>query len=120
MALTATANNMMVDDIMQRLQLKDCAFFIQSFNRPNLNYRILPKRTGVVDDIVKYIQKEHPNQTGVLYCLSRDKCERVAAKLRAKGLSAKHFHAGMEQADKERVQTEWQNGQCLIIVATVS
>lgn len=120
MALTATANQMMVDDIVEKLQLRECASFTQSFNRPNLNYLILPKRGTVLDDIVKYIQQTHPNKTGIIYCLSRDKCERVATKLREKGLSAKHYHAKMDPSDKDRVQTEWQTGRVRIIVATVS
>lgn len=119
MALTATANKMMVDDIMKRLKLRDCASFTQSFNRTNLNYIIFPKKRNLIEDIVKFINERHRNKTGVIYCLGRDKCESVAKQLRTKGLSAKHFHAGLEPSDKEKIQMEWQSGQCHIIVATV-
>ncbi|KAF9052374.1 ATP-dependent DNA helicase [Hymenopellis radicata] len=91
---------MMVDDILAKLKLRDCASFTQSFNRTNLNYQILPKKGSVLEDIVKYIQNTHPNKTGVIYCLSRDKCEKVAARLREKGLSAKHYHAKMDPATR--------------------
>lgn len=118
MALTATASKMTVDDIMQRLKLRNCASFTQSFNRTNLNYIILPKKR-VLDDIVSFINSKHRGKTGIIYCLGRQKCETVAQELRKKGLSAKHFHALLESSDKEKIQLEWQNGQCHIIVATV-
>lgn len=104
---------------MNRLKLRDCASFTQSFNRTNLNYIIFPKKKALVDDIVKFIRDKHPNKTGVIYCLGRDKCEQVAKQLRNKGLSAKHFHAKMDPCDKEQVQQEWQTGATHIIVATV-
>ncbi|KAJ7593079.1 DNA helicase [Mycena floridula] len=119
MALTATANKMTVDDIKNRLQLKDCVSFTQSFNRANLNYYIYPKKNAM-DEMVKFINQNHRNKTGVIYCLSRDKCEAVAKQLRDKGFSAKHFHARLETSDKEKVQLEWQSGQVHIIVATIA
>lgn len=68
---------------------------------------------------MKFIKDRHPNKTGVIYCLGRDKCESVAKQLRDKGLNAKHFHAKLDPSDKERIQTEWQSGAVHIIVATV-
>lgn len=118
MALTATANSNTVDDILQRLKLRDPAIFTQSFNRTNLNYEIVPKKG--VDEVARFIKSKHSNHSGVIYCLGRDKCEKVAKQLRDKGLSAKHYHALLEQEEKERTQGEWQSGDCRIIVATVS
>ncbi|KAK0223213.1 DNA helicase [Armillaria fumosa] len=120
MALTATANQKMIDDILARLQLKDTALFSQSFNRTNLNYVITPKKKNMIDEIHKYIQQNHRDQTGVIYCLSRDKCEKVASELQKKGLSARHYHAKMDESDKERIQIGWQTGQYHIIVATIA
>ncbi|KAK0204790.1 DNA helicase [Desarmillaria ectypa] len=120
MALTATANQKMIDDILAKLQLKDTALFSQSFNRTNLNYVITPKKKNMIDEICRYVQENHRGQTGVIYCLSRDKCEKVAADLQKKGLSARHYHAKMDESDKERIQIGWQTGQCQIIVATIA
>jgi bloom syndrome protein len=117
MALTATADRKTVDDIMVRLQLQNPAVFEQSFNRTNLYYNVIPKRS--VDEMVSYIKQSHPNKTGVIYRTGRDKCEKLAHQLRQKGLKAKHYHAKMEPEDKERVQHEWKSGECHIIVATV-
>ncbi|KIY72349.1 ATP-dependent DNA helicase [Cylindrobasidium torrendii FP15055 ss-10] len=119
-ALTATANQNMVDDIIQRLKLKDCAFFTQSFNRPNLNYIVLPKKGKMIDEMVTYINREHPRQGGIVYCRSRAKCEDVAKGLREKGILAQHYHAGMASQDKEETQRMWQQDSCHVIVATVA
>ncbi|KAJ3727920.1 DNA helicase [Lentinula raphanica] len=120
MALTATANQLMVDDIMQRLKLRNCARFKQSFNRTNLNYLILDKKTKVIEDIYTFINTKHRGETGIIYCLGRDKCEKVAGQLRQKGLRAKHFHALMSVTDKEQVLQEWQSDRIQIVVATIA
>ncbi|KAJ3998952.1 DNA helicase [Lentinula boryana] len=120
MALTATANQTMVDDILKRLKLRNCAFFKQSFNRVNLNYFILDKKTKVLDDIYTFINTKHRGETGIIYCLGRDKCEKVAGQLRQKGLRAQHFHAQMSASDKEEVLREWQSDRIQIVVATVA
>ncbi|KAF8185054.1 ATP-dependent DNA helicase [Mycena galopus ATCC 62051] len=118
MALTATADRKTVDDILARLGLREPAVFTQSFNRTNLNYIVTPKRS--VDAMVSWIKESHRNQTGVIYRTGRDKCETLAQQLRQKGLKAAHFHAKMENEDKEKVQNDWKNGECHIIVATIA
>ncbi|KAJ7702469.1 P-loop containing nucleoside triphosphate hydrolase protein [Mycena rosella] len=118
MALTATADRKTVDDIQGCLQLRNPAVFEQSFDRPNLNYSVV--RKGAVDDMISFIKRSHPNQTGIIYRTGRDKCEQLAQQLRKKGLSAKHYHAKMEAVDKETVQAEWKSGECQIIVATIA
>ncbi|KAJ7490054.1 DNA helicase [Mycena galericulata] len=118
MALTATADRKTIDDILDRLKLQDPAVFQQSFNRTNLNYRVVPK--GSVDQMVSFIKGTHPNKTGVIYRTGRDNCEKLAKQLRDKGLNAKHFHAKMEPADKDTTLAQWQSGECHIIVATIA
>ncbi|KIK63143.1 hypothetical protein GYMLUDRAFT_84122 [Collybiopsis luxurians FD-317 M1] len=120
MALTATANQIMVDDIKDRLKLSNCAFFKQSFNRVNLNYLILDKKVKVLEDIYNFISSKHRGETGIIYCLGREKCEKVAEQLRRKGLRAKHFHALMAPAEKEQVLQEWQSDRIQIVVATIA
>ncbi|KAF7359469.1 ATP-dependent helicase [Mycena sanguinolenta] len=118
MALTATADQKTVDDILDRLGLREPAVFKQSFNRTNLNYVVTPKVS--IEQMVTFIKGSHPNQTGVIYRTGRDKCEKLAAELRKKGLKAAHFHARLEPEDKARVQNDWKSGRTHIIVATIA
>ncbi|KAJ7734925.1 DNA helicase [Mycena maculata] len=118
MALTATADQKTMDDILGRLKLRNPAIFKQSFNRPNLNYRVVPK--GSVDEMVSFIKGTHQDKTGVIYRTGRDNCEKLAKKLREKGLNAKHFHAKMDNVDKETALAQWQSGECHIMVATIA
>ena len=122
MALTATANEQTIGDIIARLGMKDCVLLKQSFNRTNLFYDVRPKGTGkaVLVEIHEFIQTKHRDECGVIYCLSRNKCEEVAKELRDRfNLRAKHYHAQMSPNDKKTTQKEWQDGKCNIIVATV-
>lgn len=121
MALTATANEQVMKDVIDRLKMKGCNVLTQSFNRPNLFYEIRPKKRNIVADICSFIKDGRTKDTGVIYCLSRRKCEEVAQELRdTYGLRAKHYHAQMSPDDKARTQNAWQKGECEIIVATVS
>jgi superfamily II DNA helicase RecQ len=121
MALTATANKPVVDDIVKRLGMQNCLKLTQSFNRHNLNYNVRPKPGKLLDAIATYIKSNHSGKSGVIYCLSRNSCEELAKNLREKyNISAKHYHAKMSAPDKATTQAEWQSGQCNIIVATVS
>jgi len=120
MALTATANQSVLDDIIERLGIQGCLKLTQSFNRQNLNYQVRPKARNVLEEIAAYINSNHPNESGVIYCFSRNSCEEVAKSLRDKyNISAKHYHARMPARDKAAVQGDWQNGTCDVIVATV-
>jgi hypothetical protein len=121
MALTATANGKVVQDIIQRLGMRDCVKLIQSFNRPNLYYEVREKKgKKLLEDIKTYIQSRHAGECGIIYCLSRNKCEEVATELRESyALKAKHYHAQMSTGDKVRTQQDWQSGVIHIIVATV-
>lgn len=126
MALTATANRTVADDIRLRLRMRPtCISLTQSFNRPNLFYTILPKQTGKkgkgLEAMASFIKERHPRHSGVIYCFSRNDCEKVAMTLRNEhGLGAKHFHAGMDAAEKAATQAEWQSGRVAIIVATIA
>lgn len=117
-ALTATANQRTREDIVNQLRLRDHALFTQSFNRPNLKYVVKDKK-NVLADIVNFINGEHPNQSGVIYCLSRKSCQQVAEQLREKGLAAKFFHAGLSKEEKNRLLEDWKMDKFHIVVATV-
>jgi superfamily II DNA helicase RecQ len=120
MALTATAKTNVVDDIIQRLKMRNPMMLKQSFNRPNLHYDVRPKPKNVLSDIAAFIKSRYLGECGIIYALSRKSCEEIAKDLREKfNLKAKHYHAKMNPQDKGRTQHEWQSGRCDIIVATV-
>lgn len=121
MALTATANPKVVRDVQKAvLNMKNPLFVKTSSNRPNLHYTVVPKPRGVATAIIQWINEHHPGSSGIVYSLSRTKCEELAAKLREGGLRADHYHAGMTQGDKDKVSSAWQRDKLQIIVATVS
>jgi bloom syndrome protein len=121
MALTATANESVIKNIIDRLSIPNCIFLNQSFNRPNLHYDVREKKKGtVLKEIAAFINSRHPNETGIIYCFARAHCEQVAQSLREDfGLRAEHYHAGMPQAEKKKAQDMWQSGEAQIIVSTV-
>jgi len=118
MALTATANKRTQADIVTQLGLQpDHAVFSQSFNRTNLRYTVRRKKGNVTNEIATILEK-YPNQSGIIYCHSRNSCEKLAQRLREKGFAASHFHAGMPEREKGPTVRDWQMGKS-IIVATV-
>lgn len=124
MALTATAQIKVQEDIIRSLRINGCATLRQSFNRPNLNYEVRPKTKNTLADIIQFINAQKIDQkqvSGIIYCASREKCEKLAMELKDKyGLGAKHYHAGMSKGDRRNVQEGWQEHDFEIIVATVA
>lgn len=123
MALTATATENVKVDVMHNLKMGGCEVFLQSFNRPNLTYEVRAKGKNdeVLASIAETITSSYRNQCGIVYCLSRKTCEKVAKDLREKyNLKAEHYHAGVDGEKKAQVQSSWQKGQCHVIVATIA
>ncbi|KAJ5595045.1 Bloom syndrome protein [Penicillium hispanicum] len=123
MALTATATENVKVDVMHNLKMRGCEVFLQSFNRPNLTYEVRAKGKNdeVLASIAETITSSYRNQCGIVYCLSRKTCEKVAEDLRKKyNLKAHHYHAGMKADDKAKVQSLWQSGRYHVIVATIA
>jgi hypothetical protein len=86
MALTATATPRVSQDIMKQLQMKNPVMFTASFNRPNLRYHVIKKSKTVIDDMAERIVEKHFDEfnyvaAGIVYCLSRNDCEKVAEEL---------------------------------------
>lgn len=119
-ALTATATSEALQDIVTALGLSDYVLLSQSFNRPNLRYTVILKKRDIETSIVQFIKEKYPNETGIIYCQARAKTEEVALRLRNQNIMAKHFHAGLADADRKHIQQEWQNDECKIIVATIA
>ena len=123
MALTATATENVKVDVIHNLGMQKCEVFTQSFNRPNLTYEVRSKGKAkdVLESMAQTINTSYKNQSGIVYCLSRQNCENIAGKLRKEhGIKAHHYHAGMEAQEKTSVQKDWQAGKYHVIVATIA
>lgn len=123
MALTATATENVKVDVIHNLGIRGCEVLTQSFNRPNLTYEIRRKGRAkdVLQNMAEMINTSYRNQSGIIYCLSRQNCEKIAEKLRKEyKIQAQHYHAGMDPQAKNMVQKEWQAGTHKIIVATIA
>ena len=119
MALTATANSKVRQDIISILRMRDAKMIKQSFNRPNLHYKILLRTGTFYSDVSSFIQMKYPNESGIIYCQTRNKCEQVAEKLSSE-FSIKCYHAGLGKQDRQSIQQDWSTGQVKIIVATIA
>ncbi|GMH23928.1 hypothetical protein Nepgr_025771 [Nepenthes gracilis] len=120
LALTATATAVVKEDVVQALGLVNCIVFRQSFNRPNLCYSVIPKTKKCVEDIDKFIKENHFDECGIIYCLSRMDCEKVAEKLQEYGHKATFYHGSMDTAQRAFVQKQWSKDEINIICATVA
>lgn len=118
-ALTATATPKVQHDIQKNLGMTDAKVFKSSFNRPNLYYEVRPKTINVDKDIIKFI-RNNSDKSGIIYCLSRKKVEELAAILRANGISAQPYHAGMDAATRSKTQDDFLMEKINVIVATIA
>ncbi|MEO0470989.1 MAG: DNA helicase RecQ [Bacteroidota bacterium] len=117
-ALTATADELTRKDIRRQLAMKQSKSFIASFDRPNLKLNVLPgkDRLRVILDFLRL----RPNQSGIIYCLSRKGTEQLASKLAAKGHKAVPYHAGMSPGERAITQEHFLNDTVPIICATIA
>ncbi|KAF4337054.1 hypothetical protein FBEOM_9043 [Fusarium beomiforme] len=122
MALTATATKNVIVDIRHNLGMDNCQIFSQSFNRPNLYYEVRPKTTNekVMEAIASLIHSKYPNQSGIVYTISRKNAEKVAESLSDSGITARFYHAACDPQEKVEVQNAWQRGHVKVVVATIA
>lgn len=118
LALTATADKLTRKDIVEQLQLHDPQWFTASFDRPNIKLSVRPGQRRF-EQIVDFL-KQHPKQSGIIYCLSRKSCEELADKLVAKGFKAAHYHAEVPPAQRAKTQEDFINDRTPIICATIA
>jgi ATP-dependent DNA helicase RecQ len=117
-AYTATATERVRADIAQQLRLKNLAVLVGIFDRANLVYRIVPRvdpRTQVLE-----VLRRHLGEAAIVYCLSRKDTESMAAALRANGLRAAFYHAGMEADERRRTQDAFASEEIDVVAATVA
>jgi len=117
-ALTATAIPAVRKDISQQLGLSEPREFVGSFNRKNLQYRVLPKKDAV-NTVLTYV-RQHKDDSGIVYCLSKKETEEVAEKLRKSGYKALAYHAGLSKKVRENVQDEFIHDNVNIVCATIA
>lgn len=118
-ALTATATLATRDEIIERLGLDGAAKFVSSFDRPNIQYRIVPKDRAR-DSLHKFIKAEHPGDAGIVYCLSRKSVEQTAEYLSDRGIPALAYHAGMPAATRATNQARFLREEGLVMCATIA
>ncbi len=118
-ALTATADERTRQEIIDQLDLHRAQVFVHSFDRPNIRYAIGEGASGR-DELWRFIQREHPEDAGIVYCLSRKKVEAIAEWLSAKGREALPYHAGLPDEMRKRHQARFLREDGLIIVATIA
>jgi len=117
-ALTATADKLTRDDILNKLKLKEPNVFVSSFNRPNIHYSVEPKRK-MYEQIISYLKKRRAD-SGIIYVLSRNSAEKLADKLKADGFSVKPYHAGLSDEKRKKHQELFIKDQVKIMVATIA
>ena len=118
MALTATATRRVQTDIVKQLRLRQPSCYLASFNRPNLTYRVQAK-DGAYKQLLRFV-KNHAQDSGIVYCQSRNTAENLAMRLNADGIRAEPYHAGLESATRARNQESFLRDDVQVICATIA
>ncbi len=119
LALTATADEPTRRDIIAQLGLAEAPVFAAGYDRPNLFYRIVPKRSPL-DQLWRFLAAEHPGDAGIVYCFTRRATEETAQWLTDRGREALPYHAGLEAAARERHQERFLREEGVVIAATIA
>ncbi|MEO7222899.1 MAG: DNA helicase RecQ [Devosia sp.] len=117
-ALTATADPVTREDIIDRLHLRQARVFLTSFDRPNVSYTIV-QRTNGPKQLLSFLER-HKGESGIVYCLSRNKVEKTAEWLTGHGVPALPYHAGLPAAVRSRNQDAFLKEDAVCLVATVA
>ncbi len=117
-AYTATATDRVRQDIIDQLGLQQPRVLVGRFDRPNLVYRIVPKRD--VEEQALQVVRRHPREAVIIYCISRADTERLATALRTRGVKAAPYHAGLDGATRSKTQEAFAAERLDVVVATVA
>ena len=118
LALTATATPRVREDIAAQLELRKPRTFLASLNRPNLIYRIEPK-ANAFDRLLELV-RDHSGESAIVYCFARRETERIAGDLRANGIKAQAYHAGLGDAVRAETQERFIRDEVQVIAATIA
>ncbi|NOS95566.1 MAG: DNA helicase RecQ [Methylotenera sp.] len=118
-ALTATADALTRVEIVERLKLEQARQFVSSFDRPNIQYRVTQK-ANARQQLEAFLEAEHANDAGIIYCLSRRKVEETADWLKSCGWDALPYHAGLDSSIRNANQRRFLREEGVIIVATIA
>jgi len=119
MALTATADHLTRQDMIERLKLEAAREFVSSFDRPNIRYTIVEK-TDPTRQLLRFIQLEHDAEAGIVYCQSRKRVEEIAAMLEGAGIKAMAYHAGLDAKLRQQRQDRFLREDGMVMVATIA
>jgi len=117
-AYTATATDQVRTDIIEQLGLDEPNILIGRFDRPNLVYRVLPRTDTYTQ--VRDVLRRHANEAAIVYCITRNETETLAARLRADGVNAGAYHAGMDAGKRRRTQDDFAQERIDVVIATVA
>ncbi|MGW2276685.1 DNA helicase RecQ [Streptomyces sp. NPDC001770] len=118
-ALTATATDATHQEITRRLGMPDAKHFVASFDRPNIQYRIVPK-SDPKKQLLTFLKEEHTGDAGIVYCLSRNSTEKTAEYLCRNGIEAVPYHAGLDAGTRAAHQSRFLREEGLVVVATIA
>ncbi|MEU5180830.1 DNA helicase RecQ [Streptomyces longwoodensis] len=118
-ALTATATRATHQEITQRLNMPTARHFEASFDRPNIQYRIVPK-ADPKKQLLAFLREEHPGDAGIVYCLSRNSVDKTAEFLSSNGIEAVPYHAGLDAGTRAAHQARFLREEGLVVVATIA
>jgi ATP-dependent DNA helicase RecQ len=118
-ALTATADGPTRKDISERLNLADAKLFTTGFDRPNIHYRVEDRQDAKLQ-LLSLIRDEFAEESGIVYCQSRNKVDMVAKWLGERGIKALPYHAGMDAGARERHQNRFIREENIVMVATIA
>ncbi len=118
-ALTATADAPTRGEIVERLALENARQFVSSFDRPNIRYRVTQK-ANARQQLQAFLEAEHADDAGIIYCLSRKKVDETAAWLKEQGWDALPYHAGMDAATRHANQRRFLREEGVIMIATIA
>ena len=118
-ALTATADESTRSEIVRRLNLENAKIFLSGFDRPNIRYRITLKEKPR-EQLLRFIEDEHKEDAGIVYCLSRKKVDSIAEWLKGKGFKALPYHAGLSTKLRQCHQDRFLKEEGIIVVATIA
>ena len=120
MALTATADKITREDILKQLAIKG-ETYISSFDRPNLSLAVRRESTKAEKmKIINAYIRNHPNDAGIIYCLSRKTTESVAESLRKVNINAQAYHAGLDGQTRRKIQEDFKNDRTMVVCATIA